>query len=209
VGEGADLSISIGSPEDASVPPDADVLSLDMLATNRQLASALRAGEVNQPTTSSPAFCSFKNLYAVTRHVAPPLGRELHWRVIAHATMGLRALTEPEVLRTALDVYNLHALVDRQAARANELRLGALKDVRVTALERLYRGAAVRGVSIDVEVEEAGFDGDGDLFLFAAILDRFFADYVSMNSFARTTVHGMSTKLKVQWPARSGSLTLL
>lgn len=209
VGEGADLSISVGSPEDAAVPPDADVLSIDMLATNRQLASALRAGEVNQPTSSSPAFCTFKNLSAVTRHVPPPLGKELHWRVIAHATMGLRALTEPDVLRTALDVYNLHALVDRQAARANELRLGALKDVRVTALERLYRGAAVRGVAIDVDVDESGFDGDGDLFLFASILDRFFAEYVSMNSFARTTVNGMSTKLKIQWPARSGSLTLL
>lgn len=209
VGDGADLSISVGSPEDAAVPPDADVLSIDLMATNRQLASALRAGEINAPTSSSPAFCSFKNLNAVTRHVPPPLGKDLHWRVIAHATMGLRALTEPEVLRTALDVYNLHALVDRQAARANELRLAALKDVRVTASERLYRGAAVRGVAIDIDVEESGFDGDGDMFLFAAILDRFFAEYVSMNSFARTTVHGMSTKLKIQWPARSGSLTLL
>jgi type VI secretion system protein ImpG len=209
VGEGADLSISIGSPEDASVPPDADVLSIDMLATNRQLASALRAGEISVPTSSSPAFCTFKNLSAATRHVPPPLGRELHWRVIAHAVMGLRALTEPDVLRTALDVYNLHGLVDRQAARANELRLAALKDVRVTASERLYRGAAVRGVAIDIDVEESGFDGDGDLFLFAAVLDRFFADYISMNSFSRTTIHGLSTKLKLAWPARSGSLTLL
>ncbi|MGZ3419355.1 MAG: type VI secretion system baseplate subunit TssF [Polyangiales bacterium] len=209
VSEGADLAISIGTPEDASHTPDADVLSIDLVATNRQLASALRAGEINVPTPSSPAICTFKNLQAVTRWVPPPLGRDLQWRAIAHSVMGLRSLAETEVLRAALDVYNLHATVDRQAARANELRLAALKNVKVSADERLYRGASIRGVAIDLELDESGFDGDGDLFLFGAIIDRFFGDYVSVNSFSRTTVHGLQTKLRIQWPPRSGSLTLL
>jgi type VI secretion system protein ImpG len=123
--------------------------------------------------------------------------------------MGLRALTEPEVLRAVLDVYNLHALVDRQAARANELRVAAVKDVRVGPAERLYRGAPIRGVTIDVDLDEAGFAGEGDMFLFAAVLDQFFASYVSLNSFSRTTIHGLNTKVRFAWPARSGSLTML
>jgi type VI secretion system protein ImpG len=209
IGEGADLSISVGSPEDGAIPPDADVLSIELLATNRGLASALRAGEVSVPTSSSPAICTFRNLSAVTRHVPPPLGRELHWRAIAHAVMGLRSLTETEVLRTTLDVYNLQSIHDRQAARANELRLGALRDVRVAAAERIHRGAAVRGVSIDIDLDEGGFDGDGDLFLFAAVLERLFGDYVSLNSFSLVTVHGLQSKLRLAWPPRSGSLTLL
>lgn len=209
VGEGADLMMSFSTPEDAGIPPEVDVISVDMLATNRQHATAVRAGEIKEPTASSPAICSFKNLVAVTPHVPPPLGRELQWRVVAHATMNLRSLTEPEVLRAALDVYNLHGLVDRQAARANELRLAALKDIRLSAAERVWRGTAVRGVGIDVDLDEKGFDGDGDLFLFGAILDRFFANYVSLNSFSRTTVHGVQSKLKFAWPPRSGNLTLL
>lgn len=209
VSEGADLSLSIGTPEDVGVPPEADVLSIDLLATNRQIAGALRAGEVSVATASSPAVCTFRNLSAVTRWVPPPMGRDLQWRAIAHAVMGLRSLAELEVLRAALDVYNIHATVDRQAARANELRLAALKQVRLLPDERLHRGAAVRGVAVDIEVDEQGFDGDGDLFLFGAVLDRFFGDYVSVNSFSRTTVHGLQTKLRLQWPPRSGSLTLL
>ena len=209
VGDGADISISFGTPEDAGVLPEADVVSLDLLGTNRQLASALRAGEISVATPSSPAVATFKNLSAVTPHVPPPLGRELQWRVVAHAAMGLRSLTEPEVLRAALDVYNHAALVDRQAARANELRLAAIKDVRVRPADQVYRGAPVRGVAIDVDLDEKGFAGDGDFFLFSAILERFFAAYVSLNSFSRTTTHGVNSKLIFKWPARSGNLTLI
>jgi type VI secretion system protein ImpG len=137
---------------------------------------------------------TFKNLNVVTPHVPPPLGRELQWRVVAHAAMGLRSLTEPEVLRAALDVYNQHALVDRQAQRANELRLAAVKDVRIKPVDHVYRGAPVRGISLDVDLDEKGFVGDGDLYLFASVLDRFFSDYVSLNSFSKTTVNGINTK---------------
>ena len=130
-------------------------------------------------------------------------------RVVAHAAMGLRSLCEPEVLRSVLDVYNLHALVDRQAARANELRVAAVRDVRVTPSERLYRGVPVRGVGIDVDLDESGFDGEGDLFLFSAVLEQMYASYVSLNSFSKTTVHAVGSKQRFSWPARSGNVTLL
>lgn len=209
VGDGVDVTVSFGTSADASALPDADVASIDLLATNRTLAGSLRAGEVRVPTSSSPHIASFRNLFAVTPHVSPPFGRELHWRVIAHAAMGIRSLTEVDVLRSVLDVYNLHALVDRQAARANELRMAALKDVRVSPSERLHRGAPVRGVNIAIDIEESGFLGDGDIYLFGAILDRFFAHYVSLNSFSRVSVHGLMSKLAYAWPARSGHLTML
>jgi type VI secretion system protein ImpG len=123
--------------------------------------------------------------------------------------MGLRALTEPEVLRAVLDVYNLHALVDRQAARANELRVAAVKDVRVSPAERLHRGAAIRGIHVELDLDEAGFSGDGDMFLFSAVMERFFSNYISLNSFSRTTVNGIGSKIKFTWPARSGNQMML
>ncbi len=209
VGEGVDMMISFGTPENSGVLPQADLLSIDLLATNQRLASALRVGELRVPTPSSPAFSKFKNLSAVTTHVPPPLGRDLHWRVTAHAAMNLRSLAEKNTLRAMLGVYNLHGLVDRQAARANELRIQAISDVKVTPQERLYRGAPVRGLRVDIHLDESGFTGDGDLFLFGAILDRLFATYVSMNSFTTTTVHGVQSKLRFEWPARSGNLTIL
>lgn len=209
IGDHCDVMLSFGTPEDASRLPDADLVSVDLLATNGKLANALRVGEIRLSTASSPSATTFRNLLAVTPHVSPPLGRELHWRVVAHCAMGLRSLTEVEVLRAALDVYNLHALVDRQAARANELRVAALRDVRVSPSERLYRGSLIRGVAIDIDLEESGFAGDGELFLFSAILDRLFSSYVSLNTFSKTTVIGVSSKVRFQWPPRTGNTTLI
>jgi type VI secretion system protein ImpG len=208
-GDGADVLISFGSPEGSGKMVDADTISIDLLGTNRSVAASLRPGDVSVHTASSPAFVTFSNILAMTPHVPPPLGRELQWRAVAHAAIGLRALTEPEVLRAVIDVYNLHAMVDRQAARANELRVGGIKDVRVRPEERLYRGAAVRGVAIDVDLDEDGFAGDGDLFLFSAVLDRMFGEHVSINSFAHTTFRTLRSKLELRWPPRSGNLTLL
>ncbi len=208
-GDGADLLISFNTPEGSGRMLDAETISIDLLATNRSVAAALRPGDVSVHTGSSPAFVTFSNIQAMTPHVSPPLGRELQWRAVAHAAIGLRALTEPDVLRAILDVYNLHAIEDRQAARANELRIGAIKDVRVRPEERLHRGAAVRGVAIDVDLDEDGFAGDGDVFLFSAILDRMLGEHVSINSFAHNTFRTLRSKLEFRWPARSGNTTLL
>lgn len=207
--DGADVSISIGTAENQSLELDADVLSVELLATNRGLAGALRPGEVSVPTASSPPYAKFVNLGTVTPPVPPPFGREVQWRAVAHAAMDLRSLTEPEVLRAAVSLYDLRAIVDHRAARANELRTNAIKEVRVTPLEQLYRGTPVRGVAIEVVLDEVGFAGDGDLYLFGCILDRLFGYYVSINSFSRTTVRGAQTRLQFTWPARNGSLTLL
>jgi type VI protein secretion system component VasA len=146
--------ISFGTAENAGVLPQADLLSIDMLATNKKLASAVRAGEISVATPSSPAYAKFAN-------------------------------------------------------RANDLRVEAIKEVRVTPGERLYRGAPVRGINVDVDLDEAGFAGDGDMFLFGAVLDRLFGAYVSLNSFAKTTIHGVQTKAVFPWPARSGNLTIV
>lgn len=209
VGSGADTYISVGTAEDSGVSVTADVLSVDLLATNGHLANALRAGEITEATSSSPPFARFRNLQAVTSYVPPPLGHDLQWRATAHTAMNLRALTELSVLKTTLAVYNLQALVDRQVARANELRIDAVKSVKVTPSEKIYRGAVVRGVNIELELDESGFSGDGDLFLFSAILDRLFAEYVSINSFSRTQVRGVGSNVEYKWPARTGNQTLI
>lgn len=209
VGDGADTYISVGTAEDSGVNVDADVLSVELLATNGPLANALRAGEITEPTANSPPFAKFRNIQAVTGYVPPPLGHDLQWRAAAHTAMNLRALTETSVLRTTLAVYNLQALVDRQVARANELRIEAIRNVHVSPGEKIYRGAVVRGVNIDVELDENGFSGEGDLYLFGAVLDRLFAEYISINSFSRTRVRGVGSNVEFKWPARSGSMTLL
>jgi type VI secretion system protein ImpG len=209
VSGGIDMTISFGAPKGVGPSIDADVISIDLWATNGSLANALRPGDVRVPTPSSPPYIAFRNLLPPSPHVASSVGGDLHWRAVAHAAVGLRRLADPVVLRTLLDVHNRHAAVDRQAARTNELRIEALRAVRVKPDERLHRGSLVRGASVEVDLDERGFDGLGDLHLFGAVLDRLFASYAPINSFCRTTVTSTPSNHRFAWPARNGSLTLL
>ena len=207
--EGADAFISFGTPRDAGVIPDTEVVSVDLIATNGRVASNMPANDIRVPIPMSPSIAKFRNITATTPYVPAPVGRELAWRMVAQASMGLRSLAEPEILRALMETHNFQALVDRQAARANELRIDAIKAVKVAPIERLFRGAPVRGISIDIHALEDGFLGEGDLFLFSAILDRLYADYVSLNSFSQVSVTGTNTQVKFKWPARSGNTTLI
>ncbi|HMA93252.1 MAG TPA: type VI secretion system baseplate subunit TssF [Polyangiaceae bacterium] len=185
------------------------VLSIDILATNGPLGSEVRAGEIKVPTSTSPAFADFQNLTAATPYVPVQLGDELHWRVMAHIATGLRTLADPNVLRAALRIYNLHGLVDHQSRRAAENRIDAIRTLSVGACQRLHRGAAVRGISVEIELDESGFAGEGDLYLFGAVLNRLFASYVPINSFAATTVTGLTTRARTEFPPSWGGVEII
>jgi type VI secretion system protein ImpG len=209
VGDGIDTYLTFGSPEDAGTLPDFDVISLDSTCTNRRLPGQLKVGDIRVSTATSPAVATFTNLTGVTQPLPPPVGRDLTWRVLAHMAMTYRSITDLEVLRATVDIYNFQAVHDRQAARANQLRLAAIKAIRVRPTDRLYRGAPVRGVATDVELDEGGFAGEGEMYLFSSILNEMLASYVSLNSFTQLTVTGTGTRVVYKWEPRSGNLSLI
>ncbi|MCC6527712.1 MAG: type VI secretion system baseplate subunit TssF [Polyangiaceae bacterium] len=209
IGEGVDVYLSFGTPQDAGTIPEFDVISIEATCTNRTLTGNLKTGDIHVATATSPAVASFKNIVGVTQPLPPPIGRELQWRVLAHMAMSYRSIAELEVLRSTVEVYNFQALYDRQAARANQLRIAAIKSVKVRPTDRLFRGAPIRGIACDVELDENGFAGEGEMYLFASILSEMFASYVSLNSFTQLTARGTNTKVVYTWEPKSGNLTLI
>jgi type VI secretion system protein ImpG len=209
VGDGVDLYLSFGSPQDVGTIPEFDVISIEATCTNRRLAAQLKVGDLRVSTATSPAVASFTNLTGVTAPLPPPIGRDLQWRVLAHMAMSYRSITELEVLRATVEIYNFQALHDRQAARANQLRLAAIKAINVRPTDRLYRGAPVRGVAAEIELEESGFAGEGEMYLFASIMNEMLSSYVSLNSFTQLTVTGTSTRVVYKWEPKSGNLQLI
>jgi type VI secretion system protein ImpG len=192
----------------STTPVDVRTLSIALLATNGHHGSKVRTHDVVLPTSTSPAFAQFRNIVPATSYIPVPLGHEIHWRVTAHLATGLRTLADPDVLRAALRIYNLHGLQDRQSAKAHERRIDAIRKLSVSRAKRLYRGSIIRGIAIQIELDESGFAGDGDMYLFGAVLDRLFASYVPLNSFAVTTFTGNKERLTKTFPARSGKWDL-
>ncbi|MDI1433600.1 MULTISPECIES: type VI secretion system baseplate subunit TssF [Polyangium] len=209
IGDGVDIYVSFGSAQDGASIPEFDVISIEATCTNRRLPAQLKVGDLRVPTATSPAVASFTNVTGVTAPLPPPMGRELQWRVLSHMAMSYRSITELDVLRSVLEIYNFPALIDRQAARANQLRMQAIKSIRVRPTDRLYRGAPVRGVATEVELDEGGFAGEGEMYLFASILNEMLAAYVSLNSFTQLSVTGTNTRVVYRWEPKSGSLNLI
>lgn len=209
VGDGADVYISFGTPADVKNLPDFDVISIEATCTNRRLPAQLKLADLRVSTATSPAVATFSNIAPVTPPLPPPIGRELQWRVLAHMAMTYRSIAELDVLRGTVDIYNFQALIDRQAARANQLRVAAIKSVEVNPTDRLFRGAPIRGIAARMELEENGFAGEGDMYLFASILNEMFASYVALNSFTQLTVTGQNTRVEYKWEPKNGHRYLI
>ena len=60
-----------------------------------------------------------------------------------------------------------------------------------------------RGIEVTLTLDETAFEGSG-VFLLGSVLERFFAKYVSINSFSETVLRTVQRKEVVRWPARLG-----
>ncbi len=209
VDDGIDTFVALGRPLDAGAGPAAQTLSLDLTCTNRSLPARLRIGDVSQPTPASPTVARFKNVVAVTRPVRPPLGSELHWRLLAHLAAARATLADAEVLRSTLALYNLQARTDEQTGRANQLRVDGVREVRHAPARRLLGGTPVRGTRIALDLDEASFAGAGDAFLFACAVDELLAARTGLNAFCEVSARLLPSQREYAWPARAGGRPLV
>jgi type VI secretion system protein ImpG len=200
----SDCYISFVTAEERGALPDTEAISMDLTCTNRRLSERLKPGDICRHTDNSPSFADFRNITPVTASVLPSLESGLHWQLISHLSLNYVSLASPKALRGLLSLYNFHALYDRQAARVNQQRLEAISRVEATRIERLFRGAPMRGIHTEIELLEDRFASEGELYLFASVLEEFLALYVTVNAFSQLTVRGAQHGEVYEWPARVG-----
>ncbi|MFN0062480.1 MAG: type VI secretion system baseplate subunit TssF [Myxococcaceae bacterium] len=205
----SDVVLRVGNPKLSDVHIENEVLSVELSATNRALASRVGLGDVRVPTSSSPTLAQFRNITPVTSPIPPALGNELHWQLISHLGMNQRSLAHLPTLRTLLGLYNFNVRADQNVARANTLRIQALRAVQTAPARRFVSGAPVRGMKMQLSVDETRFSGLGDAYLFGCMLDALFASAATLNSFHELSFKLEPSQAHYAWPPRSGSRPLL
>lgn len=70
------------------------------------------------------------------------------------------------------------------------------------------QSTAVRGLEVRVGFDESFFEGAG-CYLLGAVLEVFFAKYVTLNSFTETVIHSQQRGDIARWPAKSGRRVLI
>lgn len=185
-----------------------ETLSVELTCTNQDLPRELAPGDICLPSEGTPQFLTFRNIGAVTPCYAPPLQGDYLWKLISNLSLNYLSLADVQALRVILDTYDLPRHYDQHAARVSQRRLEGLKQIRHQHVDRLLRGLPVRGVRTELTLDADGFLGEGELFLFASVLNEFFALYTSLNSYHELRVQ--STQGEVyQWTPRMGQQPLL
>ena len=185
-----------------------ETLSIELTCTNRNLPRQLRAGQINLPGDQTPESLVFCNITTPTASFAPPLDQDFLWKLISNMSLNYLSLTDINALKVILQTYDLPRYHDRQALKVSQKKLAALRSIRQEAVDRLHRGLPVRGLRLDLTVDAQGFVGQGDLFVFASVLNQFFSLYASLNSYHELRV--ISTQGDVYlWPSRMGQQPLL
>ena len=202
--EGLDTYLSFGTRQ----PEDSETLSVELTCTNQNLPRRLNKGDICLPSQGTPEFLVFSNIGPVTASYAPPLTRDFLWKLISNMSLNYLSLANVDALKVILETYDLPRYYDEHAERVSKCLLNGLKSIRHEHVDRLHRGLPLRGLRTELTIDPQGYVGDGDLFVFASVLNEFFALYASLNSYHELRVK--STQGEVyQWTPRMGLQPLL
>ncbi len=209
IDSGLDTYLSLRTPR--GVPPSdiEETLSIELTCTNRGLPTELRIGDISTPTPRSPTLARFTNIARVTRPARPPLGSELHWRLVSHLALARKSLGDTRALKAQLDLYDFHRDADAQVSRANSLRVGAIRDVEARTTTRMVDRAPLRGVETTIDIDESQLAGLGDAHLFGKTIAAMFGRALPMCSFHALTMRMHPSGTEIRWRPTTGEAPLL
>jgi type VI secretion system protein ImpG len=207
LGTGVDHYLSL--TESGTQQGGAETLSSSMLCTNRGLPARLSIGDLRLPGNEVPPGVQVRNLGVPTVSVSPATAGDLHWRLLSHLNLNYSSVVTVEGLRAVFGLYDLRALVDRQAEHAHQRLCEGIIAVRATPATRLLDGVPVRGLGITLEVREDALGGTGEAYLLGCILDSFVGQYAGLNTFTVLSLLAQPSGEVHTWPARLGRRPLL
>lgn len=209
---GTETWLSLTAPGDPELLADIAALEVTALVTNRELPELLTfRGTSHFAAIGIPAR-EISVLRAPSRPRSPPgIGTEIGegdaaWRLIGHLSPNYLTLApedhdRPTVLRDHLALYR----PPDDDALAQEIDgIESIQSRKVTRrVPGLDQMATARGHHITIRLNHSAFDR-GRMFLFSAVIERFLAEFASINSFTQTEFHSSKEGKFAQWPPRMG-----
>ncbi|MBL9031147.1 MAG: type VI secretion system baseplate subunit TssF [Phycisphaerae bacterium] len=206
---GSDVFISLVDSANAPFQADIRQLACETLCTNRDLPLQMTLGRGRTDFTmesSAPVLAT----RCIAGPTAPRPSRaegELAWRIISHLSLNYLSLADSDQRQGAAGLRDLLRLYaeehDEQATR----QIDGVRSIAVKPISRQVSGggpiAFARGLEVALTLDDNAFEGTGS-FILGAVLDCFFAKYVSLNSFTETVVRSAQRGEVIRWPAMVG-----
>jgi len=211
---GSDVFLSLVDAAMAPYRSDLRQLGIRALCTNRHLPiqMAVSVGRTDFTMDISAPVTAIRVLSGPTVPQPSLAEGRFAWRLISHLSLNYLSLLDApgeegaKALREILQLYVSQN--DRQAIR----QIDGLRSVRSQPIVRRVATPGpitfARGLEIVLTFDEAAFEGLGVMVL-GAVLEQFFAKYVSLNSFTETCIHTLQRKQIMRWPTQLGRRQIL
>ena len=194
--------------------PEERVLNIDTTCSNRDQPGKLPYS-ADQPKlqcmNEAPPCTAIRFLKKPTAVVRPPLRNFARWRLVSHLNLNFLSLTGRQEATLALK--EILRLYDFQGSSVSRALIDSISLVRARPISAPLNidghTTMCRGIEVEIEIDDLKLTGSS-IYLFATILEHFFALYCSINSFTRVLIRAKSKEgyLK-QCPPRAGEKILL
>ncbi len=208
---GTDVALSLVDSSGQPFDPSNDTLTVRTTCTNRDLPSRLPFGnpqgdfelDGNAPVSRIVA------LRKPTSTLRPPGGPGSLWNLISHLSLNYLSLVE----EGKLALQTLLRLSDYTRTAFSGQLVDGISSIRscphFAGLLSEHGITFVRGTRVELELDEEKFVGGG-VYLFSAVLERFFGLYCSLNSFSQLTARVQQRREVLrEWQPRAGQRILM
>ena len=211
---GSEVRLALVDSKAAPYRADLRELSVQTLCTNRDLPLQMTTGQGRTDFTldlSAPV-----DAIRCVRGPTPPRPShaegEFAWRLISHFSLNYLSIVGSSAEEGAAALRDLLALYGDVGDPQTRQQIDGLLSVSSRPVTRRVSGpgpiAFARGLEVTVALDGGAFEGTG-VFLLGAVLERFLAKYVSLNSFTETVIRTADRGEMMRWPARVGSRAIL
>ncbi len=213
---GSEVFVSLVDPDEGPYRPTLRQLAIETICTNRDLPLHLSLGQGRTDFTldSGAPVEAIRCLTGPTPPRPSHAYGDISWRLISHLSLNYLSLVDvadgagpkAQALREMLSLY---AEMTDPGARKQ------IDGIRATSSAGITRALPVpgpttfgRGMEVTLTCDETAFEGSG-VFLLGAVLERFFAKYVSLNSFTETVLRTIQRGEIMRWRTRAGRRKIL
>jgi type VI secretion system protein ImpG len=202
--------LSLVDSKQAPYSADLRQLSIQAQCTNRDLVlqMPIGLGQTDFSLNVAAPVTSVRVVAGPSRPYSPVADGAVAWRAISHLSLNYLSLVNASGEQGAAalrDLLELYATTTDVSARRQ------IEGLRSVSVNRVVRRLPTRGpiafgraLEITVDVDEMAFEG-GSAFLLGAVLDRYFARYVSINSATETVLRSDSRGEINRWTPTWGT----
>ena len=206
---GNEIYISIVDANEAPFKSELKQLGLETLCTNRDLPLQLPIGigKTDFTIQTGAPVELIRCLSGPTKPRPSNAHKDTAWKLINHLSLNYLSLLNNSEKEGASAFRSLLSLYGDNSDLSFRKQIEGVLSIQSKPIVRRINTAGPivfgRGLEITVTVDESAFEGSG-VFLLGMVLEQFFAQYVSLNSFTETVLKTSDRGEIMRWATRLG-----